>query len=344
MKEKAGARRYWEIVNRAGQPLEIHTSEGAIARYLRSVSKIINVDAPLEIKENNCGSQADTEGRTGDLCILRIPNMTITEGWVWTSHPDSSRIGKPVLIRIDSSKDAETVAPKPRETVFAYFSFAQAASKNRKRYSKRLETLPRHELICDRYDWIPDNPTINAPEKLRIPLMYSQRMVNNSETFVNENKLQLSFKKISFTRGHHGTLLADDYPNKTNDASPDRDVFPFDSDILAWSFPERKLGACEIAINFDLASATSVFIEDGSTDIASDSTALTAADSSDYFEENAVPLLKKFEAPKITRYENGTASYESSSLYFVSSSFAQETVNGLTVYNTIYEYAQRRLY
>jgi hypothetical protein len=198
------------------------THQGVLKYQPRTSPTVI---IPFTVHENLCSTPA------GQICKMKTQ---IANPWfvvVWHKHPDTSRIGQPVIY------DNKPVESNDNIVISAEL---------KKFYPLLAKKLTPAAIECDDYSWIPGAPSTKAPPNtLQIARWESEFMLPNEDTGVTENRTVGGAINVALQKDNDNSLLIKDIKALTSDLfqSPSLVV----GDNFSWVLKEASGHSCQIA-------------------------------------------------------------------------------------------------
>lgn len=182
----------------AGQPVVLSFSDGREAELKVVNSRSRVVSEKIEITGSDCGNW-------GMTCNYKFAFRRFWVAMIWTKNPDASRLGQAVqraFANVDSNGKM-TVVESSFEELIIDSGFISGLIP--KAYPKIAAGLPRHQLQCSDFSWLPAG-TKEAPAQQRFTRWETVDNRENPETGLSENRPQGGVQELVMTRVKPDTL------------------------------------------------------------------------------------------------------------------------------------------
>ncbi len=174
--------------------------------------KYANVDSAhfkssFQVADNNCSNRQNMKCTYNYM--LRFYRMVV----IWTTHPDTTKLGKPVQRVTEYMGPNGTIRnTNPLEVPFIMFTGGPLS----KKYPAISAGLPAHEIECDDFSWLPGEAK-DAPLSLQVSRWDSEDNVANPETGYNENRTVGGANGVKLTRTAINRMRIDSAERITGD-------------------------------------------------------------------------------------------------------------------------------
>jgi hypothetical protein len=231
-----------EIQAQPGQPFLVHWADGREAALKVTTMTSAPLSATFQIIDNTCSNRQNMK------CRYNFGYRLTWITFIWTKHPDPSRIGK--IVEKNSVDSPE----------FKKLDHLVAARVGvlRQKFPQMSEGLPAQQFECDDFSWLPGGQSA-APEHLHIARWEGENNAMNPETGVSENRSMAGYMGIDLRRVSPRVLQFETVQFGVGDISLSDNVMAMSPQSL--SLPKGNGRYCEVGLSADLRGELKQFIE-----------------------------------------------------------------------------------